>query len=134
MDGSMVSTLLEALSKLNPDLFRMLILAMVATPFGVVLLVMVFWWLNERRSQAILAQYRDDTQSVMAQYGKDVSELRTFYERNVELVRNWERIGNAMQDQVILNTQTMQRLIDVCVTNQFCPNARVGKPGGSISR
>lgn len=127
MDSGTAAAIMKLLSAMSPDLLFWLIVILIATPFGVVFLVMVFWFVNERRHAQMLHLYREDMRSILSSYGKDISRLTTFYENNVELVRAWEKVANGFHDTVVLNTQTMQRMIDVCITNQFCPNARLPK-------
>lgn len=116
MDGSTINALIQLASKVDPETLSVMLMALIMTPLGVVMLVITFYWLNDRRAQAMLALYRED-----------VAKLSQYYMNNVELVKNWERVSTSLQDQVVLNTQTMQRMVDVCVTNQFCPNARLPK-------
>jgi len=127
MEQATLTALLNFLSHTDAGLLLKIFALLIGTPFGVVILIFVFWAINERKRSEMLRLYREDMHQVLESYGKDIAKLSLFYEHNVILVQNWEKIGNGFQDQVVLNTQTMQRMIDVCVTNQFCPHSRLPK-------
>lgn len=127
MDQATFASLLKFLAAFSPTLLFWMVILIIATPFGVVMLVMTFYWANERKQAEMMHVYREDMRMILKSYGDDIAKLSKFYDDNVKLVEAWEKIATGFQDQVILNTQTMQKMIDVCINNQFCPNARVPK-------
>jgi len=127
MEQTAVTTLMTFLSKCEPETIYRLVLLLTMTPLCMVALVFVFWFANERRRAQMLEIYREDMRTILDKYGADQRELREMYEANVKLVVAWEKIAGGFQDTVVLNTQTMQRMVDMCVTHQFCPQARLPK-------
>ena len=127
MEGSVITALVNVLDKLDPGTVATLIAMTILSPFGVLLLVASMMIRAERRADAILRSYREDTQQTLEAYGKDIQILSDFYKHNVELVISWKRIAEGFQETVVLNTATMQRMCDLMQTNQFCPNARLPK-------
>ena len=119
--------------------------------FGIPGIFFIVWYFSEKSHEKTIAAYREDTLKQQAEHhsqilkmqadfqtqvlrmrddsDKRMEQLWRMYENNAELVKAWEKIGNGLQDTVVLNTQTMQRMIDVCVNNQFCPNVRMPKDG-----
>ncbi|MDY0260835.1 MAG: hypothetical protein RBR41_14370 [Desulfovibrio sp.] len=61
----------------------------------------------------ILEAYRVDTQSVCKELGKEHAEAVRFYNDNVELVKDYERMADALQTLVINNTRAVERLITI---------------------
>jgi len=116
MDQATVAALLKLAAALKPELIFWFLVVLIGTPFGLVVVIMLFWWLNERRASELMRIYRED-----------VTKVTRYYEENVKLVEALLKIANGFQDTVVLNTQTTQRMVDVCLTNQFCPNARLPK-------
>jgi hypothetical protein len=45
----------------------------------------------------------------------------------VELVKVTQQLADSLQDTLVLTTTVMQRIIDECLTNRFCPNAVLPK-------
>jgi len=127
MEGSVITALVNVLDKLDPGTVAILIAMTILSPFGVVILVATMMIRAERRADAMLRYYREDTRQTLEAYGKDVQLLSDFYKHNVELVISWKRIAEGFQETVVLNTATMQRMCDMMQTNQFCPNARLPK-------
>lgn len=116
MDQQTLTALLNLVCKLEPENLQMFFVLLIGTPLGMLTVLMVLYHFNDRRYQQILTQYR-----------ADIDRISKYYESNVALVNSYEKIADSLQDQVVLNTQTMQRMVDVCITNQFCPNARLPK-------
>jgi hypothetical protein len=82
--------------------------------YGAYGLLMIIWYLDNRRIQSILDTYQ-----------QDMSETREMYKNNVELVRDYESLARDLHDVVIMNTQAMQATLDAVKTNQFCPLNRI---------
>ena len=51
----------------------------------------------------------------------------TMYESNVRLVEDYAGLAKDLHDVVIMNTQTITRLVDSIKTNQYCPAVRLEK-------
>lgn len=60
-----------------------------------------------------LEAYRVDTQSVCKELGKEHAEAVRFYADNVELVKDYERMADALQTLVVNNTRAVERLITI---------------------
>lgn len=61
----------------------------------------------------ILEAYRVDTQSVCKELGREHAEAVRFYNDNVELVKDYERMADALQALVVNNTRAVERLITI---------------------
>lgn len=68
---------------------------------------------HRKETTQILEAYRVDTQSVCRELGKEHAEAVRFYTDNVELVRNYERLADALQLVVIGNTRAVERLVTI---------------------
>lgn len=82
--------------------------------FGFIGLILVIWYLDNRRIQGILDSYKED-----------MTSIKQMYESNVSLVKNYERLAQDLHDVVIMNTQAMQKTFDAVQNNQFCPLNRI---------
>lgn len=60
-----------------------------------------------------LEAYRADTQKIVREIGKEHAEAVRFYNDNVELVRDYERIADALQTIIVNNTRATERLITI---------------------
>ncbi|NDY56322.1 hypothetical protein G3N56_06140 [Desulfovibrio sulfodismutans] len=134
MDQATIAVIIKALASVDATVVLYLVLGFGLTPFGLVCLVICFWWLNERKRtenerkrQEALSQYREDMHKVLKAYGDDLKAVAAFYRDNVKLVESYEKIADSLQDTVVLNTQVMQKLTDAVCTNQFCPATRLAK-------
>lgn len=56
----------------------------------------------------------------------------TMYKNNFKLVEDYAKLATDLHDVVIMNTQTMTRLVDSIKTNQYCPAIRLEKKAGGI--
>ncbi len=138
MDQSALTALLGFLAGLSPTTMLIMMSMMVLSPFGVLILVLIFNHFNERRRAAELAAYREDMETkqevyrtdmgrVMSEYGESIRSLANYYRDNVKLVEAYEKTAQDLHTTVVLNTQTMQKLVDAVCTNQFCPSTRPNK-------
>ena len=82
-------------------------------------LILLMWFISDR-----------DTKKILAQYKADMTDQREMYKNNVELVRAVTAIAENQQDVIIMNTRFMERLVDRIDTNQFCPMVRLHKVEG----
>lgn len=108
------------ITSITPQLFQLFkflgwpgILILVGLSSWTGLLVMLMWYLDQRRISYILQRYRED-----------VDQVKTFYEKNVELVKNYEKLSNDLANIIYLNTQAQTRLVDQ-ITNNMYPASRV---------
>lgn len=65
---------------------------------------------------AMLEAYRADTQVILREIGDKHEQVSQFYKRNVELVKNYERMTDALQTLVVNNTRAMERLTTIIET------------------
>jgi len=84
--------------------------------FGIVGLIVVLWWFDQKKVWKVLNQYK-----------ADMAEQRRMYENNVKLVQGYESLARDLKDVVIMNTQAMQKITDSVNSNQFCPMIRLEK-------
>ncbi len=127
MDQSLAAALLKVLSAMDAGTLMTLTALVTLTPMGLVLLIVVFWQVEDRRRRADLARYREDMDRILEAYGKDLREVTSYYRDNVKLVTAYESLARSLHDQVVLNTQVMQRMVDAICSNQYCPAARIAK-------
>ena len=64
----------------------------------------------------MLEAYRSDTQNILREVGNKHEEVARFYRNNVELVKNYERMTDALQTLVVNNTRAVERLITIVET------------------
>lgn len=60
-----------------------------------------------------LEAYRADTQKIVREIGKEHAEAVRFYTDNVELVKDYERIADALHTIIVNNTRATERLITI---------------------
>jgi hypothetical protein len=82
--------------------------------YGLIGLVILLWWMDNRRIMNILELYK-----------KDMEEQRKMYQTNVDLCKDFASIANNLQDIVTLNVQAMTEAKDAINQNQYCPLVRV---------
>jgi len=88
-------------------------------PFGLVLFMLVIgpWIL------AMLLAYMQK---------KRFEAVVDMYKSNVRLVEKYEKVANDLKDMIVLNTQTITRLVDNINNNQFCPMVRLEKQAKGV--
>lgn len=64
----------------------------------------------------MLEAYRADTQTILREVGDKHAEVAQFYKKNVELVKNYERLTDALQTLVVNNTRALERLTTIIET------------------
>lgn len=94
-------------------------LVQIAKSIGLPGLLLVLWYISNR-----------DLQRLLQKYYADVNEVRQMYENNVKLCETAIRIAEQQQDVIIMNTRTMQKLVDRIDSNQFCPLVRMKRIEG----
>ncbi len=127
MDQSLAAALLKLLASMPPGTLMTLTALVTLTPMGLVVLIVAFWWIEDRRRRADLTRYREDMDRILKAYGEDVQRTTQFYQDNVKLVTAYETLAKSLHDQVVLNTTVMQRMVDAICTNQYCPVGRLEK-------
>lgn len=127
MDQPLAATLLKILSAMDAGSLSFLVALLTLTPMGLVILIVVFWLIEDRRRRADLSRYQKDMDRILKAYGDDLRVVTGYYKDNVKLVEAYQSLATSLHDQVVLNTQVMQRLVDSICSNQFCPAARIAK-------
>jgi len=84
--------------------------------FGIVGLIVILWWFDQKKIWKVLEQYK-----------ADMGEQRKMYENNVKLVQGYESLAHDLKDVVIMNTQAMTSINGSVKTNQYCPMVRLEK-------
>lgn len=113
-------------------------ISLVVTTLGIPGLAVVFWYVDQRRTDRMIAEHKkeqqvllDEIQQERIQHGRemrdlldayreDVRKISRFYEDNVLLVKNYERFSEEMVSTVRLNTQANTMLVDHLKNNHKC--------------
>jgi len=127
MDQSLAVALIKLVAAMPPGTLVTVIALMTLTPMGLVGLIVVLWQVEDHRRRADLGRYREDMDRILKAYGEDLRRTTQFYQDNVKLVEAYQSLAASLNDQVVLNTQVMQRLVDAICTNQYCPAGRLEK-------
>ncbi|UJX42983.1 hypothetical protein K9F62_10015 [Desulfovibrio sp. JY] len=127
MDQPLAATLLKILSAMDATSLAYLVALVTLTPMGLVSLIVVFWLIEDRRRRADLTRYQKDMDRILKAYGDDMRGVTGYYKDNVQLVKDYQSLATSLHDQVVLNTQVMQRMVDAICTNQYCPYGRIAK-------
>lgn len=110
--------LLEALFSLGvPGIILML----AAIPALVIAVVFILDYRHGKRTEMLLEAYRQDSQELLRSMGekheailREMSEKHAesaeFYRKNVTLVKNYEKMTDALQALVVNNTRATERL------------------------
>lgn len=67
----------------------------------------------QQNMRELLDAYREDTQEILRDVGNRHAEVVQYYHKNVELVKNYERVTEALQSLVINNTRAVERLTTI---------------------
>ena len=86
----------------------------------IVLIVLSPWVLMAIALQAM----RKDQEKRNAETRERFEAVVQMYKDNVELVKNYERVAEGLQDILILSTQTMTQVLSSVSNNLFCPLMR----------
>lgn len=127
MEQTLAANLFKLLGNLNADTLVFLASLLTLTPMGLVVLIVVFWLIEDRRRRTDLSRYRQDMDRILKAYGDDLRLVTSYYKDNVKLVEAYQSLATSLHDQVVLNTQVMQRMVDAICTNQYCPLGRIPK-------
>lgn len=116
--------LLEALFSLGvPGILLML----ASIPALVVVVVFALDYKHGRRVSKVLEAYREDTQeslrvmtekfeASLREMNRNHEEVAEYYRRNVSLVKNYERLTDALQTLVVNNTRAVEHLSTIVET------------------
>jgi len=91
-------------------------------------LVLILWYVDQRRISHILESHQADMNKVLKQYRDDMHELETMYKTNVRLVEKYESLAGELATIIRLNTQALTSLVDQIKNNMFCPLVREKGP------
>lgn len=67
----------------------------------------------QHNMQSMLDAYREDTQEILREIGSRHAEVVQYYHKNAELVKNYERVTEALQSLVVNNTRAVERLTTI---------------------
>lgn len=67
----------------------------------------------QQNMRELLDAYREDIQEILRDVGNRHAEVVQYYHKNVELVKNYERVTEALQSLVINNTRAVERLTTI---------------------
>jgi Na+-transporting methylmalonyl-CoA/oxaloacetate decarboxylase gamma subunit len=124
MEQAIIQGLTRVLIEMGPGG----IVALVLVPgLGMVMMVLVLWYLQWRQMSRLHEQYRQDMQVALEQYKKHQQELGDMYMNNVKLVEEQQKVVNALQTTVVRNTEAFASLREAILTNQYCPYVRLEK-------
>lgn len=98
-----------------------IILMLAAIPALVIAVVFILDYRHGKRTEMLLEAYRQDTQELLRSMGekheailREMSEKHEetaeFYRKNVTLVKNYEKMNDALQALVVNNTRATERL------------------------
>ncbi len=99
----------------------------VGSNFGLPGLILILWYLNDRRYAKLMDEYQKKTAEVLRQYRDDFHAVKQMYENNVELVKGYSSLSEALHDTLLLTASKLQGVEDAVKTNQFCPYVRLEK-------
>ena len=123
--GNEVNAAISAALPLIESLFSLglpgIILMLAAIPALVIAVVLILDYRHGKRTEMLLEAYRNDTQELLRSMGekhetilREMSEKHEetaeFYRKNVTLVKNYEKMNDALQALVVNNTRATERL------------------------
>ena len=123
--GNEVNAAISAALPLIESLFALglpgIILMLAAIPALVIMVVFILDYRHGKRTEMLLEAYREDTQNVLRtvsekheailrEMSEKHEETAEFYRRNVTLVKNYEKMNDALQELVVNNTRATERL------------------------
>lgn len=126
MNGVDMAQLVDALTKIASVLNSLGVPGLVALAFAgpaaVLCVILAIDYHRSRKTQELLEMFRAETRSLLEIYRGDSSSLvrelgnyqretAQYYRDNVELVKQYERVAANLQDVVVMNTRTMERLV-----------------------
>lgn len=95
------------------------LIGVIAGSQGTVGVVMLFWWIDQRRTDSIIRRKDAKIDGILEQYRKDMVAITHMYESNVRLVDDYMSLAKRMEkrdedliDTIRLNTQMFSGLKD----------------------
>lgn len=101
--------------------------------FGLPGLILILWFISDRRYARLLDVHRTETAAILRQYREDFKEVKSMYLNNVELVNDYSLLASNQHATVAHNAATMQSLRDAINSNQYCPWVRNPQPTKEVS-
>lgn len=101
-------------------------IALIVSTLGLPGMAVVFWYVDQRRTDRMMAEHKKELDKVLEQYRDDVRKIARFYEDNVLLVKGYERLATDLTGIITLSTRTLEGLVQKIDNNQWCPLAREG--------
>lgn len=129
--GNEVNAAISAALPLIESLFALglpgIILMLAAIPALVIAVVFILDYRHGKRTEMLLEAYRQDTQELLRSMGekhetilREMSEKHEetaeYYRKNVTLVKNYEKMNDALQALVVNNTRATERLTTMIET------------------
>jgi hypothetical protein len=107
---------------------------------GPYFLIVVLWWLDNRRMQKTVDHHQADVLAILTEHRAYMDQIKAQYEANVHLVQDraedHKQLNQIVKDNQISNAHLIKALTELGVsirTNQFCPTARVEKRQVEVS-
>lgn len=129
--GNEVNAAISAALPLIESLFALgvpgIILMLAAIPALVIAVVFILDHRHGKRTEMLLEAYREDTQeslrvmtekfeTSLREMNKKHDEVAEYYRKNVTLVKNYERMTDALQTLVVNNTRAVEHLSTIVET------------------
>ncbi|WP_051321685.1 hypothetical protein [Chrysiogenes arsenatis] len=89
-------------------------------------MAVVFWYVDQRRTERMLAEHKAQLDNVLKVYRADMDRVTRYYEDNVSLVKGYERLAEDLSGVITLSTRTLEAMVQKIEHNQWCPAAREG--------
>jgi hypothetical protein len=105
-------------------------IALIVSTLGLPGMAVVFWYVDQRRTDRMMAEHKKELAEVLDRYKTDVQKISRFYEDNILLVKGYERLAGDLTSIIHLNTQAQTHLVDQIRNNMFCPVIREKGPRG----
>jgi len=105
-------------------------IAITVSTLGMPGMAVVFWYVDQRRTDKLMAEHKKDLAQVLERYSKDMAKVTRYYEDNVLLVKGYERLAGDLAGIIHLNTQAQTHLVESIRNNMFCPAIREKGPRG----
>ncbi|MBE0598298.1 MAG: hypothetical protein IH614_13605 [Desulfuromonadales bacterium] len=104
--------------------------ALVISTLGLPGMAVVFWYVDQRRTDRMMIEHKKDLAAVLENYRADMQKVTRYYEDNVLLVKGYERLASDLSGIIHLNTQVQTHLVEQIKNNMFCPVIREKGPRG----
>lgn len=68
------------------------------------------WEKHREETTRLQESHRQETAAIVRDLGEGLNRTTRFYENNVELVNNYKRLADNLQDLILKNSQSMEKL------------------------